>query len=70
MATLARWCYRHRLWVILAWIAGLVGLLAVGNAAFHIEARLQGVADYSIRLGLAVVIVLAAQKLLEGRSNG
>jgi RND superfamily putative drug exporter len=32
MTTLARWCYRHRLVVVLLWVAALIG---VGTAATH-----------------------------------
>lgn len=39
-------------------IAVLLGLLALGNLAFHLEARIEGAADVSIRLGLAVVVTL------------
>jgi uncharacterized protein involved in response to NO len=36
----------------------LVSLLAIGNAAFHVEAHLFGSADYATRAGLAVIITL------------
>ena len=36
----------------------LVGLLASGNIAFHLEAHFAGTADYSIRVGLAAAIML------------
>ena len=36
----------------------LVGLLAAGNIAFHLEAHFSGAADTSARVGLAVVIML------------
>ena len=39
-------------------IAVLLALLALGNLGFHLEAAIEGAADVSIRLGLAVVIVL------------
>ena len=39
-------------------IAVLLGLLALGNLAFHLEARIEGAADVSIRAGLAVVVTL------------
>src|SRR3954452_16955286 len=32
MAGIARWCFRHRFVVLLAWIAGLIALGAAGNA--------------------------------------
>jgi uncharacterized protein involved in response to NO len=46
-------------------VVGLVVLLLAGNVAFHIEAHVYGAADYSIRAGIAVVIVLIA--LIGGR---
>jgi len=46
-------------------VVGLVALLLAGNVAFHLEAHLNGAADYSIRAGIAVVIVLIA--LIGGR---
>ena len=39
-------------------IAVLLGLLALGNLGFHLEAQFEGAADVSIRLGLAVVVLL------------
>ena len=39
-------------------VVSLIALLALGNVCFHLEAHLAGAADYSIRLGLAVVVVL------------
>ena len=36
----------------------LVGLLFVGNATFHVEANLQGVADYGTRIGIAATLLL------------
>ena len=39
-------------------IAVLLGLLALGNLAFHLEAQIEGAADVSIRVGLAVVVIL------------
>ncbi len=39
-------------------IAVLLGLLALGNLGFHLEAAFEGTADVSIRLGLAVVVLL------------
>jgi uncharacterized protein involved in response to NO len=35
-----------------------LGMLLVGNATFHIEVHLQGVADYGVRLGVAASILL------------
>lgn len=46
-------------------IVGAVGLFGLANAAFHLEAHFAGVADYSVRLGLAVVILLVS--LIGGR---
>ena len=46
-------------------IVGAVGLFAFANVLFHLEAHFAGVADYSIRAGLAVVILLIA--LVGGR---
>ncbi len=43
----------------------LLLLLFAGNVAFHLEAHLEGVADISIRVGIAVVITLIA--LIGGR---
>lgn len=43
----------------------LVSLLLVGNLAFHIEAHIAGSADYAIRIGIAVVIMLIS--LIGGR---
>jgi uncharacterized protein involved in response to NO len=43
----------------------LVGLLAAGNIAFHLEAHFAGTAEYSTRTGLAVVIMLIT--LIGGR---
>ena len=43
----------------------LLLLLLAGNVAFHLEAHVEGAADISIRLGIAVVVVLIA--LIGGR---
>jgi uncharacterized protein involved in response to NO len=43
----------------------LISLLAVGNACFHVEAHVAGLANYSTRLGLAAVIMLIT--LIGGR---
>lgn len=39
-------------------VIALVTILLTGNVAFHLEARYQGAADYSIRIGIAVVVLL------------
>jgi uncharacterized protein involved in response to NO len=39
-------------------VVALVALLLAGNIAFHIEAHLAGTADYGIRGGIAVVVLL------------
>src|ERR1051325_6818560 len=36
----------------------LLGLLAAGNIAFHLEAHLEGIATYATRAGIAVVMML------------
>jgi uncharacterized protein involved in response to NO len=46
-------------------VVALVGLLLVGNIAFHLEAHFTGAADYGIRAGIAVVVLLIA--LIGGR---
>ncbi|NEW87608.1 NnrS family protein [Rhodopseudomonas sp. WA056] len=46
-------------------VVALLTLLLVGNVAFHLEAHLGGSADYSIRIGIAVVIMLIS--LIGGR---
>ncbi|QDL96393.1 NnrS family protein [Rhodopseudomonas palustris] len=46
-------------------VVALLTLLLVGNVAFHLEARVGGSADYSIRIGIAVVIMLIS--LIGGR---
>jgi uncharacterized protein involved in response to NO len=46
-------------------VVTLVVVLAAGNMAFHIEAHVSGVADYSIRLGLGAIIMLIT--LIGGR---
>jgi uncharacterized protein involved in response to NO len=43
----------------------LVGLLLTGNAAFHLEAHFSGTADYGVRAGIAVVVLLIT--LIGGR---
>jgi uncharacterized protein involved in response to NO len=39
-------------------VVGLVSVLAVGNVCFHLESHFSGVADRSMRAGIAVVIIL------------
>jgi len=46
-------------------VVGIVALLLVGNIAFHVEAHLAGAADVSIRIGVAVVVLLIS--LIGGR---
>jgi uncharacterized protein involved in response to NO len=43
----------------------MVTVLAAGNVAFHLEAHFRGAADYGIRIGVAVVVLLIA--LIGGR---
>lgn len=43
----------------------LVTLLLIGNIAFHYEAHAHGSADYSVRIGLAAIVLLLA--LIGGR---
>jgi uncharacterized protein involved in response to NO len=43
----------------------LVSLLLAGNIAFHIEAHVAGTADYAIRIGIGVVVLLIS--LIGGR---
>jgi uncharacterized protein involved in response to NO len=43
----------------------LVSLLLAGNIGFHLEAHLRGAADYSIRAGIAIVVLLIS--LIGGR---
>lgn len=43
----------------------IVGLLAVGNLAFHLEAHFFGLAEYATRAGIAVIITLIS--LIGGR---
>ena len=43
----------------------LVSLLLAGNVAFHLEAHFAGGADYAIRIGIAVVVLLIS--LIGGR---
>ncbi|WP_316229224.1 NnrS family protein [Bradyrhizobium sp. SZCCHNR1070] len=46
-------------------VVGLVTLLLAGNVGFHLEAHVHGTADTSIRIGVAVVVLLIA--LIGGR---
>ncbi|MCG6205177.1 NnrS family protein [Rhodopseudomonas sp. HC1] len=46
-------------------VVALLSLLLIGNVAFHLEAHVNGAADYGIRAGIAVVIMLIA--LIGGR---
>ncbi len=39
-------------------VVGVISLLAVTNVAFHIEALLAGVAEYSTRIGIGLVVTL------------
>lgn len=46
-------------------IVAVVSLLAAGNIAFHVEAHLDGLADYASRAGIAMVMMLIS--LIGGR---
>ncbi len=46
-------------------VVGLVLLLLAGNVAFHLEAHVSGAADYAIRIGISVVVLLIS--LIGGR---
>lgn len=46
-------------------IVAIVGVLAAGNIAFHLEAHFNGSADFSVRIGVAAVILLIS--LVGGR---
>jgi uncharacterized protein involved in response to NO len=39
-------------------VVGLVTLLLAGNIAFHIEAHVQGTAEYATRVGIAAIVML------------
>jgi uncharacterized protein involved in response to NO len=41
-------------------VVALILFLLAGNVAFHLEAHIAGAADYSIRIGIAVVVTLIA----------
>jgi uncharacterized protein involved in response to NO len=63
-AAAAREIIAGRNWRNLAVVA-LVLVLLAGNVAFHLEAHLAGSADYAIRVGIAVVVLLIS--LIGGR---
>ena len=46
-------------------VVGIISLLAVANIAFHVEAHLDGVAEYSTRIGVGLVVTLVS--LIGGR---
>lgn len=46
-------------------VVALVALLLAGNVAFHLEAHFRGAADFGIRIGIAVVVLLIS--LIGGR---
>ena len=46
-------------------VVAIISLLAVGNVAFHLEAHFSGLAEYSTRAGIAVVMTLVS--LIGGR---
>jgi uncharacterized protein involved in response to NO len=46
-------------------VVALVTLLLAGNVAFHLEAHFRGTADYGLRIGVAVVVLLIS--LIGGR---
>jgi uncharacterized protein involved in response to NO len=46
-------------------VIGLVILLLIGNIAFHIEAHVQGSAEYGVRIGIAATVLLIV--LIGGR---
>ena len=46
-------------------VVALVAFLLVGNIAFHLEAHFKGAADYGIRAGIAIVVMLIV--LIGGR---
>lgn len=56
-ATVAREIFAGKNWGNLK-IVALLGLLAAGNTAFHIEAHFEGIALYSTRLGIAAIVML------------
>ncbi len=46
-------------------VIGLVTLLIIGNVAFHVEAHVQGSAEYGVRIGIAATVLLIV--LIGGR---
>ena len=46
-------------------IVGIVGVLLIGNVVFHLETRIVVMADISIRIGVAVIVLLLS--LIGGR---
>jgi uncharacterized protein involved in response to NO len=46
-------------------VVGIISLLAVANIAFHVEAHLDGIAEYSTRIGVGLVVTLVC--LIGGR---
>ena len=46
-------------------VVGLVTLLLAGNVAFHLEAHIQGTAEYGARIGIATIVLLIV--LIGGR---
>ena len=56
-AAAAREIVRGKNWGNLKVVA-IVGILAGGNIAFHLEVHFQGSADFSVRVGVAAVILL------------
>jgi uncharacterized protein involved in response to NO len=63
-AAAAREIVAGRKWSNLT-VVGIVSLLAVVNIAFHVEAHLGGVAEYSTRAGIALAVTLVC--LIGGR---
>ncbi len=63
-AAAAREIIAGRKWANLS-IVALVSVLLAGNVMFHLEARFNGTAEISIRLGIAVVVLLIS--LIGGR---
>jgi uncharacterized protein involved in response to NO len=46
-------------------VVGIISLLAITNVAFHVEAQLEGIAEYSTRIGVGLVVTLVC--LIGGR---
>jgi len=46
-------------------VIGIVGFLVAGNAVFHAEAHLNGIANYGVRMGIGAAVMLLA--LVGGR---